>query len=159
VYCFWRIYAILYVVMQVVELMKTHVVKTTPDATLGEAVDLMDLYQVSSLPVVDTEGVLCGMLSESDVMRALLDSASPLKAFSEAQVTQALRAGDARLHRIADYMTQPAIHISEHADIREAARILLTCGLKRLPVTDEHNRVVGALNRIDVVQAVFEDTL
>ena len=36
---------------------------------------------------------------------------------------------------------------------------LFTCGLKRLPVTDEHNRVVGVLNRIDIIQAIFEDTI
>lgn len=159
VFCFRRNYAILYVVMQVVELMKTHVVKTTPEATLGEAVDLMDLYQVGSLPVVDVEGRLCGMLSESDVMRALLDNASPLRSLSEAQATQVLRAGDAKLRRVADYMTQSAIPISEHADIQQAARMLFTCGLKRLPVTDEHNRVVGALNRIDIIQSIFEDTI
>src|SRR5260221_12958353 len=59
--------AILFDNMQVRELMKTHVVKTTPDAPLAEAVDLMDIYQVNSLPVVDTEGRLVGILSEEDI--------------------------------------------------------------------------------------------
>ena len=145
--------------MQVVELMKTHVVKTTPDAPLGEAVDLMDLYQVGSLPVVDERGVLCGILSESDVMRALLDSSLPLKTLSEAQAEQVLEGAGVSARRVADYMTQPAVSVSEHADAGKAARMLLTSGLKRLPVTDEQDRVVGTLNRIDVIQAVFEDQI
>jgi len=62
--------------MQALELMKTHVVKTTPDATLSEAVDLMDLYQVSGLPVVDGEGRLVGMLTEQDVIRAAMQDAA-----------------------------------------------------------------------------------
>ena len=146
-------------VMQVVEMMKTHVVKTTPDASLGEAVDLMDLYQVGSLPVVDAEGALCGMLSESDVLRALLDGVPPPETFSESQAMQVLGAGGASAGRIAAYMTQPALSISEHAEGKLAARLLLASGFKRLPVVDEHNRVVGVLNRIDVIQAVFENTL
>ena len=44
--------------MQVMEVMKTHVVKTSPEATLSQAVDLMDLYQVNCLPVVEEDGRL-----------------------------------------------------------------------------------------------------
>src|SRR5579884_1638928 len=39
--------------MRTLERMKTYLVTTTPDASLREAADLMDLYQSSVLPVVD----------------------------------------------------------------------------------------------------------
>lgn len=144
--------------MQVHELMKTHVVKTTPDATLAEAVDLMDLYQSSSLPVVDSQGILCGMLSEGDVLRALnLQELSDAYAghLREA-VSKAASAGD---FRIGAYMTQPALSVSENADIWDAAQLLLTRRLKRLPVTREDGQVVGVLTRLDVCEAIFEGNL
>jgi len=144
--------------MQVLELMKTHVVKTTPDATLAEAVDLMDLYQAGALPVVDPDGRLCGMLSEGDVLRALR-----LQNLAGADAAN-LRAGissaaEAAGFRVGDYMTQPALSVSENADIQEAAHLLLTRGIKRLPVIREDGQVVGVLTRLDVCEAIFEGNL
>lgn len=131
--------------------MKTHVVKTTPEATLSEAVDLMDLYQVSGLPVVDEAGRLCGMLTESDVVRALLPDGAGV-ALASAQ----RGAGE---HRVQDYMSRPAISISEHADVEQAAEQMIASRLKRLPVITDEEKVVGVLNRIDVIQALFEGNI
>lgn len=126
--------------MQVLEIMKTHVVKTTGDATLSEAADLIDLYQTTGLLVVDADGGLQGMLTESDLVRAVRTVAGPL----------------AGLQRVRAWMTTPAISISECAEIEEAFRVLYDSGMKRLPVLDDTGQVVGVLNRIDLLQAVFE---
>ena len=145
--------------MQALELMKTHVVKTTPDAPLSEAVDLMDLYQVSGLPVVDGEGRLCGMLTERDVLRAIL-SKVPAESpdLSEQEFCARLDAGVGN-QPVGLYMTQPAVSIEETAEVRQAAMLMFRSGLKRLPVTTEENVVVGTLNRIDLFQALFEGAL
>jgi CBS domain-containing protein len=135
--------------MQALEIMKTHVVKTTPDATLGEAVDLMDLYQVSGLPVVDAEGNLCGMLTEQDVLQAMQE---------ESQHPLGLNPLAERF-RVADYMTSPPVSVTENCDVLLAARLMLTQGLKRLPVTTDTGKVIGTLNRIDILQAIFEGNL
>ena len=129
--------------MQVLEIMKTHVVKTTGEATLAEAADLIDLYQTTGLPVVDSEGVLQGMLTEGDIFRAVC-SLTGLSAGREA---------------VRGWMTAPAISIGEHAQVSDAARLLQINGLKRLPVITETGQVVGIVNRIDLLQAVFEDAI
>jgi CBS domain-containing protein len=152
--------------MQALELMKTHVVKTTPEATLSEAIDLMDLYQVNGLPVVDGEGRLCGMLTEQDVLRALL-SAGVVRSLQEGAETgvEFLCAAERSLavavggYRVRDWMTQPAISVSETEEVRLAARLMLARHLKRLPVITEEGKVVGVLNRMDVCQALFEGML
>ena len=144
--------------MQALELMKTHVVKTTPDATLSEVVDLMDLYQVAGLPVVNGEGELCGMITERDVVQAMQaakfadgDEAStttqPLCGMAAADIEQVLSAISSAIAIVQDFMTTPAIFVLEQADVREAAQIMLGHGLKRLPVVDERGRIVGILNR------------
>ena len=129
--------------MQVLEIMKTHVVKTTGEATLTEAADLIDLYQTNGLPVVDSEGVLQGMLTEGDIFRAVCSLAG-------------LSAGG---QAVREWMTAPAISIGEHAQVSDAARLLQDSGLKRLPVITETGQVVGVVNRIDLLQAVFEDAI
>ncbi len=139
--------------MQVLELMKTHVTLTTPDATLREAVDLMDLYQVNGLPVVDGDGRLCGLISEADVQCALFPDARageiPDKVSGQERAETPVRA----------IMTAPAHFAGEHDDAREAAQRMLRAGLKRLPVVSETGQVIGVLNRIDLFQALLDGDL
>lgn len=56
--------------MLVEELMATDVVTTTPHATLKEVDELFNLNSISGAPVVD-DGVLVGVISQSDVIRVL----------------------------------------------------------------------------------------
>ncbi len=151
------------VVMQVLELMKTHVTTTRPESTLGEAVDLMDLYQVPCLPVVDATKRLCGILMDDDVLRAMTEEAQGAAeagaAMSEADLNRALAANHAAHLLVQDFMLRPAISISEHCDARQAARLLLTHAVECLPVTDDLERVVGTVSRVDIIQAVFEQLL
>ncbi len=123
--------------------MKSHVVTTNGEATLAEAADLLDLYQIMGLPVVDATGVLLGMLTESDIVRAARE----------------LSGGLAAHRRVQDWMTVPPVCVRESSDVREAALLLRTGRFKRLPVVSDAGKVVGVLNRIDLLQAVFEGTI
>src|SRR5699024_10112457 len=124
-----------------------------PESTLSEVVDLMDIYQVNALPVVDTEGRLCGMITEHDVLRAMLPQGRESLAGRKGLASDA---GDART---ADWMTAPAVFVQEDSDANTAAALLLRTGFKRLPVVGFEGKVVGTLNRIDVFQAYFEGSL
>ncbi|WP_420644397.1 CBS domain-containing protein [Candidatus Leptofilum sp.] len=44
-------------------------VSISPAATIGEAADLMLTHRISGLPVVDVEGTLVGIITESDIFR------------------------------------------------------------------------------------------
>ena len=145
--------------MQALELMKTHVVKTTPDAPLSEAVDLMDLYQVSGLPVVDAEGRLCGMLTEADVLKAILPQETAELSGLQAEGLLSRLDLEAGNRPVSLCMTQPAICVLETDEICSAAQLMFQKGLKRLPVTTEQNIVIGTLNRVDVFQVLFEGHL
>ena len=48
-------------------------------------------------------------------------------------------------------MTAPAITIGPDATIPAAARVMNTHHLRRLPVTDEHGRLVGIVSRRDLL--------
>lgn len=53
------------------QVMSTHPVTVHPETDLVQAVDLLTSTTVKSLPVVDQEGRLAGVLSRSDVIRLL----------------------------------------------------------------------------------------
>jgi len=145
--------------MKVLELMKTHVIKTTPDASLHDAVDMMDLYQISGLPVVDTEDRLIGVVTEYDVIQSLLPH------YAEAAATGQGGGEDFRtlvervkVKPVSEAMTTPAISVDENADVLEAASAMMRHRIKRLPVTGE-GRLVGIISRIDICQAILEGQL
>ena len=50
-------------------------------------------------------------------------------------------------------MTTPAITTKPETDIREAAGILDEKQIKRLPVIDDENRLIGVISRADIVRA------
>ncbi len=59
------------------DIMRTDVVAVEPDAPLTEAAQLMLQHKISGLPVVEN-GQLVGILTESDILRAIVDGFVPL---------------------------------------------------------------------------------
>ena len=134
--------------MLVLELMKTHVVTVSCDAPIGEAVDLMDLYQTVGLPVITEQGALCGFVTESDIFRAIATPRIDAHPFP-------IR-GDAAELKISAIMTRNVRFVTDTDDALSAALTLLESGLRTLPVVTEEGKVIGTLNRVDILQAFFE---
>lgn len=49
-------------------------VTVSPDATIGAAAELMRWHNIGGLPVVDGDGRLIGIITESDLLLALVES-------------------------------------------------------------------------------------
>ncbi len=145
--------------MRVLELMHTHVVTVAPDDTVQDAVDKMDLYQVSGLPVVDADGKPLGVITEHDVIRELLPqpSDSP-EQFRESWQDLESRVARVKELKVCDAMSSSVIAVDENTEALEAAALMLHRKVKRLPVT-AGGKLVGIISRIDICQAVLEDRL
>ena len=62
---------------KVSELMSSDVLSVEVEANVSEAVELMLEHKIGAVPVVDADGVLVGIVSYMDVLRALpLDDAA-----------------------------------------------------------------------------------
>jgi len=55
------------------DFMTDEVVTVSPDATLIEVAELLDKNRIDRLPVVDEKGKMLGIISRTDLLRALLD--------------------------------------------------------------------------------------
>lgn len=53
------------------EIMTRRVVSVTPELDLGTAAALLDRHRIRRLPVIDREGLLRGILSRQDIVRAM----------------------------------------------------------------------------------------
>lgn len=58
--------------LTVSEIMTKDPLTTTPDATIGEAAYIMYKQKVSGLPVINVDGKLVGIITESDIFRMVV---------------------------------------------------------------------------------------
>ncbi|MFB9378712.1 CBS domain-containing protein [Kineococcus gynurae] len=133
--------------MLVTGAMQTHVVTLLEDDEVPHAARLLLHHSIASAPVLDAEGHLVGMVSESDLLRERLpqDPRAHFRADTDPL--------DTPPRTVADVMTPRPLTVDEHADLEEATRRLLDHGVKALPVV-HGRRVVGILARRDVLRTL-----
>lgn len=114
------------------------------------ALRLLDENDISSMPVVDGTGRICGVVSEADLIRELV---SPDQRLHELPVDD-----PSPPHRFVDeVMTAHAITVTPDTDLSEAVDLVTSTGVKCLPVVDERHRVVGVVSRRDVVRVLARE--
>ena len=142
------------------DVMTTLVVTFRPDETISDAGQKMLANHISGGPVV-VRGKVVGVLSESDIVRALVPSeridnrAAPL--FVPLFLIRSEHAGpspDEILVR--DFMTSSVVTTSAHAGLWTAARMIEHMGIKRLPVVDADQNRVGFVALADIVRATVQ---
>lgn len=59
--------------LQVREIMTKHVITTTPDTPIEDAAEVMATRKIGGLPVVDANNYVLGVITETDIFRALVE--------------------------------------------------------------------------------------
>ncbi len=133
--------------------MTSSVMAVRENADFKEMVTAMRSRRISAFPVIDTSSQVIGVVSEADL---LLKETIP--ALPQGAIRLAWRLKDrskAAGVTAAELMTKPAVTIHEDAPVAEAARLMQSHKVKRLPVVDGNGRLRGIITRTDVL-SVFE---
>jgi CBS domain-containing protein len=133
------------------EVMTRIVVCAPVGATFTDLVRLMHDHRVSAVPVVDDDGVVVGIVSESDLLRKRDPDAVAWHLFEGPHRRADRRKALARL--AGELMTVPAVTIAPDATASEAAHRMHEAGVKRLPVVDGAGHVLGVVSRADLLRA------
>jgi CBS domain-containing protein len=142
--------------MNVRDVMTRSVVAVRTETPLKEVARLLVRHGISGLPVVGPDGAILGVVSEADFLikeqgqpplrhrwlRALLGEADATR--EQIAKVEATTAGAA--------MTRPAITIEADRPVHEAAELMVTEAVNRLPVTSK-GHLVGIVTRADIVRA------
>jgi CBS domain-containing protein len=137
--------------MKLRDLMTRDVITIGPDAPLKEAARRMLEASVSGLPVTDDNGTLVGMITEADFVATEADRRRRRPAgllgflFNDVELPSQERL-------VGDAMTTDLVVIREDADHAEAARLMQSEDVKRIPVVDDHRRIVGLVSRADILR-------
>jgi CBS domain-containing protein len=135
------------------DIMTTQVVAVKRGASFKEMAARLRRDRVSAFPVVDDDGKVIGVVSEADMLAKEVLNGDHLGTLTamlhrrEQEKADGLTAGD--------LMTHPAVTVTPGDSVEQAARLMYTLQVKRLPVVDSGGKLVGIISRTDVL-AVFD---
>ena len=121
-----------------------------PEQSVRDAVDVMVRKRVRALPVVSESGEVVGIVSEWDVMRALLPQIPRAGGEEESAATDTTQ----QPLRVRDVMTRSVLCISEDMGLVEAANMMINKDVEQFPVVSE-GKFSGLLSRSDIIRKLF----
>lgn len=120
-----------------------------PDTPIRDAVDLMVRHRLRAIPVVGEKREVLGIVTEWDIMRALL----PQIPRADGDVHEAGEDGQKQLE-IRDIMSRSVLCISEDLGVDEVANTMVNKNVEQFPVVSE-GRLTGFLTRGDIIRKLF----
>ena len=118
--------------VKVEEVMITPVISTHERTTIGHVKDIMNKNHVHSLPIVDGENKVVGIITVNDIVNDISD--------------------DTTVNHV---MSKNVLTIPKYSGIHIAARIMRNHHIHHLVVTHE-KELVGVLSSLDLLQFVEE---
>ena len=139
-------------------IMTEQVVCLGNDDNLAAAMEAMKNGKFRHVPIVDTEGVLVGILSDRDVLRYL-----PFVGGQRLPGTDAFRSSlfhvdtrDPSLSLpVTSIMTRNVTHIRQNCIFYNAAKMLYELKISCLPVVDEDKKLRGIVTVTDIMKALL----
>jgi len=133
------------------DLMTTSVVRVRRDTGFKEIAKLLAEYDITAVPVVDDDERPVGVVSEADLLRkeaGQLDPAGLLPALHPRPTDRARQEATTA----EGLMNSPAVTARPQWTVVEAAQVMERHRVKRLPVVDEADRLVGVISRADLLR-------
>jgi len=110
----------------------------TQDRKVASARLVMFRHNIGALPVVDTDNVLVGIITQRDI-----DLAGP-------NVSDML---------VSDLMTQTVVKAKETTSLRWIVERMIKTGIQRIPVVDNQSKLLGLVTQTTVIKALIFDLL
>lgn len=132
-----------------------------PQTPLNEAIKILAERRISGLPVVGDDDRLVGIISETDLMWQETGVTPPayIMFLDSVIYLQNPATYERELHKalgqtVGEVMSSDPISISADKPLQQAAQLLHDRDVRRLPVVDANNLVIGILTRGDIVRAM-----
>ncbi|MBI5873142.1 MAG: CBS domain-containing protein [Candidatus Omnitrophica bacterium] len=145
--------------MKISEIMTRKVNSISPEAPVMDGIKALFTNKISGLPVIDASGKIVGMFTEKDVLRNILPSyLAQVGKFVYENSPKTIKCKVERLpeHKVSELMRREVVKVSEDASIYEVAHIMLTQNVRRIPVVDKNDVMVGIVARSDVLDNILK---
>ncbi len=138
--------------MLVRDVMSKNVITVRQGSALHEAAKLLSERKVSSLPVVDIDERLVGIVTEADFLAAMNVSGDAATQRVFDAVVRRSRVRKPMGTIVDDIMTKRPVMINEEDTLQRAVHLMNRHGIKRLVITDADQKVKGIISRADLMR-------
>jgi tRNA nucleotidyltransferase (CCA-adding enzyme) len=118
------------------ELMSAPVISIRPEVPLREATDLLTRYNITVLPVIDSDGELQGLISRRVVEKAIYHRLGELP--------------------VSEYMSTEFATLPPTATLADIQELIINHRQRFIPV-EEEGRVIGVITRTDLLNMLVND--
>lgn len=133
------------------ELMTRDVVSIRLGTPFKEIARALTDNGVSALPVLDDAGRPAGLVSEADLLRKAAGRPDP-SGLTPLPHIEAWERARAEGRTAGEIMSAPVVCARPEWTVVEAARLMAVQNVKRLPVVDEADRLLGIVSRSDLLR-------
>jgi len=141
--------------------MTKEIITVTPEMGVAELAELLWEKKIGGAPVVDGQGRLLGVVTESDLIDqskkvhiptvlSILDSLIFLE--NPAKLDQEIKKMTGT--KVADIYSTKPVTVEETAPLEELASIMADRRVHTLPVTSQ-GRLVGVIGKSDLIRVIF----
>ena len=145
--------------MKVKDLMTKEVISVSRTKPIKEVVQIFSESAFGSLPVVNQEKKIVGIITKKDLLMTflpeyfdLLEDISFIEDFGLLEESLLLEEG---LLLVDDVMSKKVVTIGEDESLFKAVALMVQSDVRRLPVVDKENKLVGIITQTHICQAIL----
>lgn len=143
-------------------IMSNEVITVTEETTVKELARILSIHQISGVPVVDDNGKLVGVVTESDLIFqtkkvhiptviTILDSVFYLENPDKMGDEMKKMAGA----KVKDILTSGPVTVTEDTPLEEIATIMAEKNMHTLPVVNK-DTLVGVIGKKDIIRTLID---
>jgi CBS domain-containing protein len=106
------------------------VVTLTPQDRVEKAIELMEKYRIHHLPLIGENGIICGIVSDRDLLR------------------------ERPSNRLERHMSKEVLIARDTTEIKMIARMMIENEISALPLVDEEEHLVGIITKTDLLECL-----
>ncbi len=147
--------------MIVKDIMNTSVKTACTNTQIKDIAAIMCFNKISGVPVINEDNTLVGVLSEKDILRAMFPDVEQIMQEGLVPDFESIEADYSGVlnKQVGDLMTQTVASVTPEMPLLKAASLMCAKKIRRIPVTDKENKLVGIVSIGDVHKAIFQENL
>lgn len=149
--------------MLIKDMMTKDVITVKEDDSVQKCANLLMTHGLTGLPVMGDKGKVTGMITEGDLIRRASRVRGPATLeilggifYLDSPKTLMDKLKKTMGNVVEDIMTKDVITVDLNEDIESAATLMVQRRIKRLPVLDENESLVGIISRKDIMNYLFD---